>query len=145
MNLRVWVLVGRFTWVSVLRPPVILCLSIWVSADGKAAAFPTPLCACSSALCISPSLRHSKLRGFMPFFPRKGALPGEMASPLRTLAALSEDPSSVPRLYKVAHNHPLLHFQGIWHSLLASVGTRHTWGTMAFLKTNTHSWKTVEK
>lgn len=35
----------------------------------------------------------------------------KMAQPVRVLAALLEDPSSIPNTHKAAHNHPQLHSQ----------------------------------
>lgn len=38
-----------------------------------------------------------------------------MAQQLRALAALPEDPGSVPSTHMAAHNCLKLQFQGIWH------------------------------
>ena len=45
-----------------------------------------------------------------------------MAQWLKAMAALPEDLDLIPRIQMGAHNHPQLHFQGIWCPLLVSLG-----------------------
>lgn len=54
---------------------------------------------------------------------------GELGQLLQILAALAEDPSSIPGIHMVAHNHPQLQLQGIRHPFLTSAGIRRTRGT----------------
>lgn len=55
-------------------------------------------------------------------------LSGKAAQKLTALAALATDPGLVPGTHMMPHRHLLIHFQGICH-LLASLGTRHRYGT----------------
>jgi hypothetical protein len=57
---------------------------------------------------------------------KKKKLTGEVAQQLRALAALAEDPGSVPGTHVEAHSHLKLRSQRIPCSLLTSMGTRHT-------------------
>jgi hypothetical protein len=57
----------------------------------------------------------------------KSGMPGKMAQQEKTLAALPEDPGSIPSTYMVAHSYPspVPRTEG---SPLASVGTRYVHG-----------------
>jgi hypothetical protein len=58
---------------------------------------------------------------------------------LRTLAALPEDPDSIPRNYIVAHHNLQLQFQGVRNSLFSGCQAHGWWciDLLAF-KTTTH-------
>lgn len=49
-----------------------------------------------------------------------------MAQRFRTLTVLAEDPTSIPRTHRDAHNCLYLQLQGVQHPLLAFVRTAHT-------------------
>lgn len=51
----------------------------------------------------------------------------EMAQWFRTMTALPEEWGSSPSNHMAAHNHLLLHRQGIWHFLLANMGNSYLW------------------
>lgn len=57
---------------------------------------------------------------------------GEMAQQFRVRSALVEGSDS--STHKVAHDFPELQYQGIWHPLLISRGTRHAHGTHAYMQ-----------
>ena len=54
---------------------------------------------------------------------------GEMAPRFRALAALPEDPGSIPSTCMETHNCLILEFRSVQHPLLASAGMGHTWCT----------------
>lgn len=56
-----------------------------------------------------------------------------MVQQFRALLALGEDLTSIPSVYMVAHNHQLLRFQGIPHSLLTSKGVRCAHGAHVYM------------
>lgn len=62
----------------------------------------------------------------------------EMAQRLRALAALAEDPGSVPSTRESVHLSVLrlflTHSPEILHSLLASVSTRHVYGAQTYMQ-----------
>ena len=60
---------------------------------------------------------------------------GEMDYQLRTLAALAEDLSSIPRNHKVICSQPYSTVPGIYHPFLTSLATRHTHGVHTSMQT----------
>lgn len=76
--------------------------------------------------------RQRKLEIFLPCIKSNMALKrslfpaGEVAQWLPAMAALPEDPGSIPITRMTAHSHLYLQFQSIWCPLLASSGTAVT-------------------
>lgn len=66
----------------------------------------------------------------------RNALPGGWGegSVVGALLLSAADSGSVPRTHTLAHSHPQLTLQGIWHSLLSLVGTRQAGYAHTFIR-----------